>query len=165
MEKAGLPQRHPRFSTFARTYRALYGLPPHLGQHSGGMIISQENLDAVVPLENATMPGRVVAQWDQDNCEDLGIIKVDLLGLGMMSVLQDAIELTHRRGHGVNLETIPKDDAATFNMMQKADTIGVFQISFASNGFAGRIISRLSFTLGSKLQNADARSVVDCKLR
>ena len=68
-------------------------LPRHLGQHSGGMVICQGQLDAVVPLENATMPGRVVVQWDKDDCADMGIVKVDLLGLGMMAVLQDA----HRR--------------------------------------------------------------------
>jgi error-prone DNA polymerase len=85
-------------------------------------------LDAVVPLENASMPGRVVAQWDKDDCQDLGIIKVDLLGLGMMSLLQDAIALTARRGHPVDLAKIPNDDPATFDMMCRADTIGVFQI-------------------------------------
>ena len=76
--------------------RSIHGLPRHLGQHSGGMIICHGQLDAIVPLENATMPGRVVAQWDKDDCEDLGIIKVDFLGLGMMAVLQDAVELTRK---------------------------------------------------------------------
>jgi error-prone DNA polymerase len=92
------------------------------------MIISNGRLDEIVPLENASMPGRVVVQWDKDDCEDLGIVKVDLLGLGMMSVLQDAIELTHQRGHGVDLAHLPKDDAATYELMQKADTVGTFQI-------------------------------------
>jgi error-prone DNA polymerase len=81
-----------------------------------------------VPLENASMPGRVVAQWDKDDCEDLGIVKVDLLGLGMMSVMQDAIELCRERGRPLDLAHIPKDDPATFEIMQRADTIGVFQI-------------------------------------
>src|SRR5881409_2142229 len=128
MQQAGLPSHHPRAGAFIKLYGAIYGLPRHLGQHSGGMIICQGQLDSIVPLENASMPGRVVAQWDKDDCEDLGIIKVDLLGLGMMSVLQDAIELTRQRGHPVDLATIPKDDPATFEMMQQADTIGVFQI-------------------------------------
>src|SRR4029453_2919493 len=70
-------------------------LPRHLGQHSGGMVICQGELDAVVPLEPASMPGRVVIQWDKDDCADMGIVKVDLLGLGMMAVLQDAIELVN----------------------------------------------------------------------
>jgi len=79
-------------------------------------------------LENASMPGRVVAQWDKDDCEDLGIVKVDLLGLGMMSVMQDAFELCRERGRPLDLAHIPTDDAPTYEMMQNADTIGVFQI-------------------------------------
>jgi error-prone DNA polymerase len=92
------------------------------------MIICQNKLSSFVPLENASMPGRVVAQWDKDDCEDLGIVKVDLLGLGMMSVMQDAFELCRERGRPLDLAHIPKDDAKTFEMMQTADTIGVFQI-------------------------------------
>ncbi len=128
IEQAGLPKEHPRMPAFVRLYQAIYGLPRHLGQHSGGMIICQNKLSSFVPLENASMPGRVVAQWDKDDCEDLGIVKVDLLGLGMMSVMQDAFELCRERGRPIDLAHIPKDDAATFEMMQKADTIGVFQI-------------------------------------
>jgi error-prone DNA polymerase len=128
IEQAGLPKAHPRMPAFINLYRAIYGLPRHLGQHSGGMIICQNKLSSFVPLENASMPGRVVAQWDKDDCEDLGIVKVDLLGLGMMSVMQDAFELCRERGRPLDLAHIPKDDAATFEIMQKADTIGVFQI-------------------------------------
>ncbi|MEO5717549.1 MAG: OB-fold nucleic acid binding domain-containing protein, partial [Chthoniobacterales bacterium] len=113
---------------FVRLYQSIYGLPRHLGQHSGGMIICQDKLSSFVPLENASMPGRVVAQWDKDDCEDLGIVKVDLLGLGMMSVMQDTFELCRERGRPLDLAHIPKDDAATYELMQKADTIGVFQI-------------------------------------
>jgi error-prone DNA polymerase len=111
-----------------RLYHAIYGLPRHLGQHSGGMIICQNKLSSFVPLENASMPGRVVAQWDKDDCEDLGIVKVDLLGLGMMSVMQDALELCRERGRPLDLAHIPKNDEQTFQIMQHADTIGVFQI-------------------------------------
>ena len=128
IEQAGLPQKHPRMAAFVNLYQGIYGLPRHLGQHSGGMIICQNKLSSFVPLENASMPGRVVAQWDKDDCEDLGIVKVDLLGLGMMSVMQDALELCRERGRPLDLAHIPKDDAATFEIMQKADTIGVFQI-------------------------------------
>jgi len=128
IKQAGLPKAHPRMPAFVNLYRAIYGLPRHLGQHSGGMIICQNKLSSFVPLENASMPGRVVAQWDKDDCEDLGIVKVDLLGLGMMSVMQDAFELCRERGRPLNLAHIPKNDAATFEIMQKADTIGVFQI-------------------------------------
>ena len=128
IEQAGLPKAHPRMPAFTSLYQAIYGLPRHLGQHSGGMIICQDKLSSFVPLENASMPGRVVAQWDKDDCEDLGIVKVDLLGLGMMSVMQDTFELCRERGRPLDLAHIPKDDAATFEMMCKADTIGVFQI-------------------------------------
>jgi error-prone DNA polymerase len=128
IQQAGLPKAHPRMPAFVRLYHAIYGLPRHLGQHSGGMIICQNKLSSFVPLENASMPGRVVAQWDKDDCEDLGIVKVDLLGLGMMSVMQDAFELCRERGRPLDLAHIPKDDPATFEIMQRADTIGVFQI-------------------------------------
>jgi error-prone DNA polymerase len=132
IEAAGLPKQHPRMPAFIRLYRAIYGLPRHLGQHSGGMIICQNKLSSFVPLENASMPGRVVAQWDKDDCEDHGIVKVDLLGLGMMSVMQDAFELCRQRERpdrsGLDLAHIPKNDEKTFDIMQHADTIGVFQI-------------------------------------
>jgi len=128
IEQAGLPKNHPRMPAFIRLYDAIYGLPRHLGQHSGGMIICQNKLSSFVPLENASMAGRVVAQWDKDDCEDLGIVKVDLLGLGMMSVMQDALELCREHGRPLDLAHIPKNDPATFEIMQRADTIGVFQI-------------------------------------
>lgn len=128
MEQAGLSALHPRAPAFLNLYTQMHGLPRHLGQHSGGMIICQGQLSSIVPLENASMPGRVVAQWDKDDCDQLGIIKVDLLGLGMMSVMQDTIELCAERSHPVDLATIPKDDPATYDLMCAADTIGVFQI-------------------------------------
>lgn len=128
VERAGVPKSHARFRPLIHLYKRVYGLPRHLGQHSGGMVICQGRLDEIVPLENASMPGRVVVQWDKDDCEDLGIIKIDFLGLGMMAVLQDAVTLTHQRGHGIDLAQLPKDDAATFELMQKADTIGTFQV-------------------------------------
>src|SRR3954466_5923400 len=128
MEKSGLAKTHPRAEAFGRLCHLIKGLPRHLGQHSGGMIICQGKLDRVVPLEKASMPNRVVAQWNKDDCEDLGIIKVDFLGLGMMSVLQDSVELTRARGHPVDLAKLPPDDPTSFEMMRNADTIGLFQI-------------------------------------
>ena len=128
MEKAGLPKAHPRAPAFCSLYQQMARLPRHLGQHPGGMIICQEELSSIMPLENASMPGRVVAQWDKDDCEDLGIIKVDLLGLGMISVLQDTVTLANSRGRPVDLAQLPEYDAASFDLMQRADTIGVFQI-------------------------------------
>jgi error-prone DNA polymerase len=128
METAGLPQAHPRAGAFASLFRQISRLPRHLGQHSGGMIICEGRLNRFVPLENAAMPGRVVAQWDKDDCEDLGIIKVDLLGLGMMAALQDCVTLTREQGAPVDLAQLPENDPKTFELMQRADTIGVFQI-------------------------------------
>ena len=104
-------------------------LPRHLGQHSGGMVICQDQLDSVVPLEPATMPGRVVVQWDKEDCADMGIIKVDLLGLGMMAVIEECLELIPRHyGETVDLAHLPQDDPAVFEALQKADTMGMFQV-------------------------------------
>jgi error-prone DNA polymerase len=110
---------------FARLWREMLDLPRHLGQHSGGMVICQGQLDTVVPLENASMPGRVVVQWDKDDCADMGIVKVDLLGLGMMAVLQDSIALVNGN---VDLAHLPPNDPAVYKMLCEADTIGVFQV-------------------------------------
>ncbi len=95
MVDAGCELDHPTFRWFAELWTRMQDLPRHLGQHSGGMVICQGQLDSVVPLENASMPGRVVLQWDKDDCSDMGLVKVDLLGLGMMAVLQDAITLVN----------------------------------------------------------------------
>ena len=104
-------------------------LPRHLGQHSGGMVVCQGMLSSVVPLEPASMPGRVVIQWDKDDCADLGIIKVDLLGLGMMAVLEDCRELIPRHyGEEIDFAQLPADDPAVYSAIQKADTVGLFQI-------------------------------------
>ena len=104
-------------------------MPRHLGQHSGGMVICQGQLDSVVPLEPASMPGRVVVQWDKEDCADMGIIKVDLLGLGMMAVLKDSIELIrHHYEEEVDLAHLPQDDPAVYSSLQRADTIGLFQV-------------------------------------
>jgi error-prone DNA polymerase len=147
MEAAGLSLDMPRVRAFAELWMAIQDLPRHLGQHSGGMVVSQGELDSVVPLEPASMPGRVVIQWDKDDCADMGIVKVDLLGLGMMAVLQDAIELVNSstpppsRGEDqsrfgetgqsraqFDLAHLPPDDPAVYEMLQKAETIGVFQV-------------------------------------
>jgi error-prone DNA polymerase len=95
LHEVGLDFRNPVIQTFGRLWQEIQDLPRHLGQHSGGMVICHGRLDDVVPLENASMPNRVVVQWDKDDCADMGIIKIDLLGLGMMSVLQDALELVN----------------------------------------------------------------------
>jgi DNA polymerase III alpha subunit len=128
LDEAGCDPRDLRTRRFAELWLAIQDLPRHLGQHSGGMVICQGRLDSVVPLEPATMPGRSVVQWDKDDCNALGIIKVDLLGLGMMSLLQDAIRMIEARGGALDLAHLPPDDPAVYGMLQQADTIGVFQV-------------------------------------
>jgi error-prone DNA polymerase len=126
---AGLDLKNPRIKKFFQLYQMVQDLPRHLGQHSGGMVVCQNQLDAVVPLEPATMPDRVVVQWDKEDCADLGLIKVDLLGLGMMAVLEDSIEFIREAyGSEVDLAQLPPDDEAVFSALQKADTIGMFQV-------------------------------------
>jgi error-prone DNA polymerase len=127
--EAGFDIHHPRVRKFFELYRMAQDLPRHLGQHSGGMVICQGQLDSVVPLEPATMPGRVVVQWDKEDCADLGIIKVDLLGLGMMAVIEDTLKLIPEvYGEQVDLAHLPPGDPAVFQALQKADTIGMFQV-------------------------------------
>jgi error-prone DNA polymerase len=126
---AGLNLEDRRIKKFFQLYRAVQDLPRHLGQHSGGMVICQGQLNSVVPLEPAAMPGRVVVQWDKEDCADLGIIKVDLLGLGMMAVLEDSIQIIHDDyGEEVDLAHLPPDDPTVYKALQHADTIGMFQI-------------------------------------
>ncbi|HEY7187099.1 MAG TPA: error-prone DNA polymerase, partial [Vicinamibacterales bacterium] len=164
LDSVGLSLDAPRMRTFAELWASIQDLPRHLGQHSGGMVICQGELDAVVPLEPASMPDRVVIQWDKDDCADMGIVKVDLLGLGMMAVLQDAITMVNTeggrgqgeggRGQGegsravsgdtkqaislspcplppaplFDLAHMPPDDPDVYELLQKAETIGVFQV-------------------------------------
>jgi len=126
---AGLDLRHPRLRKYFELCEAVQDLPRHLGQHSGGIVICQGQLDSVVPLEPASMPGRVVVQWDKEDCADLGIIKVDLLGLGMMAALEDSITLIRDHyGEEVDLAHLPADDPTVYATLQKADTIGMFQV-------------------------------------
>ncbi len=127
--EAGFDLHHPRVRKFFELYRMAQDLPRHLGQHSGGMVVCQGQLDSVVPLEPASMPGRVVVQWDKEDCADLGIVKVDLLGLGMMAVLEDCVRtIPEIYGEEVDLAHLPPDDPAVYAALQKADTIGMFQV-------------------------------------
>jgi error-prone DNA polymerase len=135
--QAGFDLKDPRIQKYLSLYVAAQNLPRHLGQHSGGMVICQGQLDAVVPLEPATMPGRVVIEWDKEDCADLGLIKVDLLGLGMMAVLEESLELIRdhypepagcEAGSHVDLAHLPQDDPKVYAALQKADTIGMFQV-------------------------------------
>ena len=128
IRQAGLDWENPRHRAALTVFHATNGLPRNLGQHSGGMVICNDALHQIVPLENASMAGRVVMQWNKDACEELGMVKIDLLGLGMMAVMQDCLELTHQRGRPVDLARIDKSDTATYDLLCRAETIGVFQV-------------------------------------
>ncbi len=115
--------------TWAALAIALKGFPRHLSQHPGGFVISRNNLRRLVPIENAAMPDRSIVQWDKDDLDAMRLLKVDVLGLGMLSALQRCLKLvSQRRGQPFSMQHIPSYDSATYQMMQKADTIGVFQI-------------------------------------
>jgi error-prone DNA polymerase len=125
---AGFDIHHPRIAKYLELCMRIQDLPRHLGQHSGGMVICQGQLNQVVPLERASMPGRTVVQWDKEDCADLGIIKVDLLGLGMMAVLKDCLELIPEHyGDRVDLAQLP-EDGEVYRTLQRADTVGMFQV-------------------------------------
>ena len=132
LRTVGLDPDHARVRLFMDLWERIQDLPRHLGQHSGGMVLCRGRLDEVVPLENASMPGRVVVQWDKDDCADMGIVKIDLLGLGMMAALQDAFSMINARqpsgAEPVAMWTIPPGDPQVYDMLQRADTVGVFQV-------------------------------------
>ncbi len=129
LRRGGVDIETPQLLRMVSLVRQIQDLPRHLGQHSGGMVIGAGPLDEVVPLEPASMPGRVVIQWDKEDCADLGIIKIDLLGLGMMAVLEEAIPLVRdSEGVDVDLAHLPADDPQVYEMLSRADTIGVFQV-------------------------------------
>uniref|UniRef100_A0A7C2NV90 Error-prone DNA polymerase n=1 Tax=Schlesneria paludicola TaxID=360056 RepID=A0A7C2NV90_9PLAN len=109
--------------------RELLGFPRHLSQHVGGMVLTHRPLCELVPIENASMPGRTVVQWDKDDLDALGILKVDCLALGMLSAIRRGFDLLKAHGGpSLSLATVPQDDPLVYQMMQQADTVGVFQI-------------------------------------
>ncbi|MBV9309541.1 MAG: DNA polymerase III subunit alpha, partial [Solirubrobacterales bacterium] len=118
-----------RWAWLARLAAEAHGLPRHLSQHSGGMIVATRPLIDCCPIVPAAMDGRQIVQWDKDSCSDAGFLKIDLLGLGMLSAVERAVELIARtRGERIDLSRIPYDDRATYECIQTADTTGVFQI-------------------------------------
>ncbi|TCK68482.1 DNA polymerase III subunit alpha [Acidipila rosea] len=127
-DKAGFDISNPRIAKYLELCTRIQDLPRHLGQHSGGMVICQGQLNRVVPLERASMPGRTVIQWDKEDCADMHMIKVDVLGLGMMAVLKDCTELIPEHyGDEIDLAQLPQDDRV-YCTLQRADTIGMFQV-------------------------------------
>ena len=141
VRQAGLDPENYQIRKFIELCAMGRDVPRHLGQHSGGMVVCQGQLDSVVPLEPATMPGRVVVQWDKEDCADMGIVKVDLLGLGMMAVLEDSIKIIRQDyEEEVDLAHLPADDPQVYGALQKADTVGIFQIeSRAQMAFLPRL--------------------------
>ncbi len=126
---AGFDMQHPQIRKFFELCLQFQDLPRHLGQHSGGLVVCQDQLDSIVPLEPATMPGRVVVQWDKDDCADMKIVKVDLLGLGMMAVLEDCLQIIQKDyGEEIDLGKLPANDPVVYDTLQRADTIGIFQV-------------------------------------
>lgn len=129
LKQAGVDPTAPRIQKLLGLVEQIRGLPRHLGQHSGGVVIAAGHLDEVVPIEPASMENRHIVQWDKDDCAEMGIIKIDLLGLGMLAALEITTDLIEKHeGKVVDLAQLPPDDPDTYAMMCAADTIGVFQI-------------------------------------
>jgi error-prone DNA polymerase len=121
--------RSPRWAWLERLVAEAQRLPRHLSQHSGGMVIATRPLIDCCPIVPAAMAGRQMVQWDKDSCADAGLLKIDLLGLGMLSAVERCVDLIARhRGERVDLSRIPYDDPETFKAIRRADTVGVFQI-------------------------------------
>ncbi|MDJ0790225.1 MAG: error-prone DNA polymerase, partial [Myxococcota bacterium] len=129
LRQAKVDPESPRIALLLDLVEQVRSLPRHLGQHTGGLVIAAGRLDEVVPIEPAAMENRRVIQWDKDDCADLGLIKIDLLGLGMLQALEETIPLIREHeGVEVDLAHLPPDDPKTYAMIQRADTVGVFQI-------------------------------------
>lgn len=129
LREAGVDPHEPRLAHLLELVSRVRGLPRHLGQHSGGVVIAAGRLDEIVPIEPAAMQDRPIVQWDKDDCADLGIIKIDLLGLGMLQALERTLPLVRaHEGVEIDLARLPPDDPATYAAIRRADTIGVFQI-------------------------------------
>jgi error-prone DNA polymerase len=133
-EIAGLPDaaaklRSPRWRAFGALCAEIAGLPRHISQHPGGMVISSRPLVELVPVQPAAMEGRQMCQWDKDSCADAGFLKIDLLGLGMLSAVEECVDLIARnRGERIDLSRVELDDPDVFAEIQRADTVGCFQI-------------------------------------
>ena len=129
LQGAGLDPQSPVAHRLIELAGTLMGFPRHLSQHTGGLVISRGPLLRMVPIENAAMPERTVIEWDKDDLDALGLLKVDVLGLGMLSAIRRALDLVSRfRGNALSMADVPPEDPAVYAMIGKADTIGVFQI-------------------------------------
>jgi len=149
MVQAGVDVRQPALQHCIHLADELLGFPRHLSQHTGGFVIARDSLTELVPVENASMPNRSVIQWDKDDLDAMGLMKVDVLALGMLSAIRMTLdELQKKLGAPRTLQTIPAEDSAAYNMMCKADTVGVFQIeSRAQMGMLPRLQPREYYDL------------------
>ncbi len=129
LAEMGFSADSPLMKRFTWLLEQIMGFPRHLSQHVGGFVISHQPLSSLVPVENASMPDRTVIQWDKDDLEELGLLKVDVLALGMLTAIRKCFALLEKhRGVQYNMATVPAEDHRTYEMIQNADTIGVFQI-------------------------------------
>ncbi len=129
LKEAGFSPDNPLIRRLSHLVETIIGFPRHLSQHVGGFVISEGSLSHLVPIENAAMPERTVIQWEKDDLEALGLLKVDVLALGMLSAIRKALDYINRYyGTSLTMATIPAEDPAVYRLIQQADTIGVFQI-------------------------------------
>ena len=127
--ECGLDPHSPLIRRLLYLVKEIMGFPRHLSQHVGGFVIAQDNLETLVPIENAAMPDRTVIQWDKDDLEELGLLKVDVLGLGMLSAIRRSFELLESfHGSHYSIASIPSEDSSVYDMISRGDTMGVFQI-------------------------------------
>ncbi len=145
----GLDPDDRRLAQTLRLIAEIIGFPRHLSQHVGGFVITRGRLDALCPIENAAMEGRTVIEWDKDDIDALGILKVDILSLGMLTCIRKALALLeHHEGRSLRLDTVPQEDSATYEMLQRADSVGVFQVeSRAQMNFLPRMQPRTFYDL------------------
>jgi error-prone DNA polymerase len=149
VREVGLDPDEPRLAMCLELARALLGFPRHLSQHVGGFIITRSRLDEVVPIENAAMENRTVVEWDKDDLDTLGILKIDVLGLGMLTCIRKAFALLRLHyARAYELATVPQGDCAVYDMLSKADSVGVFQVeSRAQMSFLPRMKPRNFYDL------------------
>jgi error-prone DNA polymerase len=149
IRELGLDPTDRRLSQTIRLIGEIIGFPRHLSQHVGGFVITKGRLDELCPIENAAMEDRTLIEWDKDDIDTLGILKVDVLGLGMLTCIRKAFDLLERhRGERLEIATVPQEDGPTYAMLQKADAVGVFQVeSRAQMNFLPRMLPKTFYDL------------------
>lgn len=129
MAEAGMRKDNPLISLFYELVQTILGFPRHLSQHVGGFVITQDKVSDIVPIENASMADRTVIQWDKEDLEAMGLMKVDVLALGMLTAIRKALTYVHSYASNIkSIADIPKEDRATYDMLSRADSVGVFQV-------------------------------------